>query len=279
MPQRPQRSPPVPAAVHGSRILPEKAYRLDALPGANCASRATNQSLSQSIRKRRHVMQQLLLHLSEAPAQTLENFVPGSNAEVLAVLHAWLAGVVEERCVYLWGPNGCGKSHLLRAAAQASQRAGRTLLLARARELEALDQGAQLPQVIAVDDAQQLTADAQAMLFRLFQRLREEDARVLAAGDAAPAGLGLRDDVRTRLGAGLAFQLRLLTDEEKAEALSSRASVRGFTLPAELVDYLLRHGRRDLPSLMAVVDALDEYSLQTKRPITLPLLREVLQQR
>ena len=224
-------------------------------------------------------MQQLLLHLSEAPAQTLENFVPGSNAEVLAVLRGWFAGVLEERCVYLWGPNGCGKSHLLRAAAQASQRAGRTLLFARARELEALDQGAPLPQVIAVDDAQQLGADTQAMLFRVFQRLREEDARVLAAGDAAPAGLALRDDLRTRLGAGLVFQLRLLTDEEKAEALTGRASVRGFTLPAELVDYLLRHVRRDLPSLMAVVDALDDYSLQTKRPITLPLLREVLQQR
>ena len=224
-------------------------------------------------------MQQLLLRLSEPPAQTLENFAPGSNAEVLAVLHAWLAGAAEERCVYLWGPNGCGKSHLLRAAAQASQGSGRALLCAGARELEALDQTAPLPPVIAVDDVERLTADAQATLFRLFQRLREDDVRVLAAGDAAPAGLRLRDDVRTRLGAGLVFQLRLLSDEEKAEALTSHASGRGFTLPAELVDYLLRHGRRDLPSLMAVVEALDEYSLQTKRPITLPLLREVLQRR
>jgi DnaA family protein len=152
-------------------------------------------------------------------------------------------------------------------------------LVARTRELEALDQGAPLPSVIAVDDVGQLTAAAQATLFRLFQRLRDEDARVLAAGDAAPAALDLRDDVRTRLGAGLVFQLRLLSDEEKAEALTTHATGRGFTLPAELVDYLLRHGRRDLASLMGVVDALDEYSLQTKRPITLPLLREVLQPR
>jgi DnaA-homolog protein len=224
-------------------------------------------------------VQQLLLYLSEPRAPTLENFAPGSNSEALAALHAWLAGALQERCVYLWGPPGCGKSHLLRAAVQASQGPNRALLCAGARELEALDQAALVPSLIAVDDVQQLPAQTQAVLFRLFHRLGEDDARVLAAGNAAPAGLDLRDDVRTRLGAGLVFQLRLLSDEEKSEALRSHASGRGFTLSPELTDYLLRHGRRDLPSLMAVVDALDEYSLQTKRPITLPLLREVLQLR
>lgn len=224
-------------------------------------------------------MQQLVLHLSGPPAPTLENFAPGSNTEALAVLHAWLAGAVEDRWFYLWGPPGCGKSHLLRAATQASEGSGRAVICAQSSELEGLEQAVPLPTLIAVDDVQRLSADAQAVLFRLFERVREDDVRLLVAGDAAPAGLGLRDDVTTRLGAGLVFQLRLLSDEEKAEALRSHASGRGFMLSAELTDYLLRHGRRDLPSLIAVVDALDEYSLQTKRAITLPLLREVLQLR
>jgi DnaA family protein len=44
-----------------------------------------------------------------------------------------------------------------------------------------------------------------------------------------------------------------------------------------VVHYLLRHGRRDLPSLMAMLNSLDRASLEQKRPPTLPLLRELMQ--
>jgi DnaA family protein len=223
-------------------------------------------------------MQQLVLDLSRPPAPTLENFAPGSNGEALAVLHAWLAGTVEERCIYLCGPPACGKSHLLRAAAQALQDAGRTVGQVGSVDLEALEHAGTLPSVVTVDDVQRLSAGAQAVLFRLFQQLRDGEVRLLAAGNVPPAGLTLRDDVRTRLGAGLVFQLRLLGDAEKSEALRTHASGRGFTLAPELADYLLQHERRDLPSLLAVLDAFDQHSLQPKRPITLSLLREVLRQ-
>ena len=222
-------------------------------------------------------MKQLVLDLSRPPAPTLENFAPGSNAEALAVLRAWLAETLEERCVYLCGPSGCGKSHLVRALAQGLQEAGRSVAQVGADDLEALESGAMLPSVVAIDDVQRLSAAGQAALFRLFHRLRDDDVRLLVAADVPPARLALRDDVRTRLGAGLVLQLRLLSDEEKVEALRNHAAGRGFSLLPEMSDYLLRHGRRDLPSLLAVLDALDQYSLQTKRQITLPLLREVLQ--
>jgi DnaA family protein len=222
-------------------------------------------------------MQQLILDLSRPPAPTLGNFAPGSNGEALAALHAWLSGTLEERCIYLWGPPGSGKSHLLRAAMQAQESEGHAAVYATASAIESLEQSIPLVRAIAVDDVQRLTDTAQGAVFRLFHRTPGHDVRLLAAGDAAPAGLALRDDVRTRLGAGLVFQLRLLSDADKGDALRSHALERGFDLAPELTDYLLRHVRRDLPSLMAVLDALDQHSLQTKRTITVPLLREVLQ--
>lgn len=221
-------------------------------------------------------MEQLVLDLSRPPPPTLENFAPGSNGEALAALRDWLAGRLQEWCIYLCGPSGSGKSHLLRAAVHALQRAGHSVAHIQTGDLETLERVDPLPSAIALDDVHGLSADRQAALFRLFQRLREDEGHLLAAGDVPPSRLALRDDVRTRLGAGLVFQLRLLSDEEKAEALRSHASGRGFALAPEMTDYLLGHGRRDLPSLLAVLDALDQHSLQTKRPITLPLLREVL---
>jgi len=68
-----------------------------------------------------------------------------------------------------------------------------------------------------------------------------------------------------------------LTEEEKIQAMKTHAADRGFAISQGVCLYLLRHGRRDLPSLMMTLDALDRYSLTQQRPITIPLLRELLQ--
>jgi DnaA family protein len=101
---------------------------------------------------------------------------------------------------------------------------------------------------------------------------------LLVSGKESPLHLKLRDDLRTRLGWGLVYQVHVLSDEEKAQALVQHAHSRGFVLPSEVAQYLLRHGRRDLPSLMAVLDALDAHSLSLHRAPSVPLLKEVLQQ-
>jgi DnaA family protein len=220
-------------------------------------------------------MRQLALGLLPSPVPSFENFVPGRNVEVLSSLHSLASRRPAERFVYLWGQGGCGRSHLLRATVSAAHLQGVAARYVAAGEpLPAEDDGVRL---LAVDDVEKLDAPAQHEFFRLHNALRECQGAVLAAGDVAPARLHLRADLLTRLGWGLVFQLHALSDGDKRAALKRHATARAFDLRDDVVEYLLRHLKRDLPSLMNVLDALDRHSLETKRPITLPLLRELLQ--
>ena len=60
-------------------------------------------------------MRQLVLEIAPPRAPTLDNFVAGDNAELLAHLRAMAGGASAESMVYLWGDAGCGRSHLLQA--------------------------------------------------------------------------------------------------------------------------------------------------------------------
>ena len=99
----------------------------------------------------------------------------------------------------------------------------------------------------------------------------------LLAGREPPARLKLREDLRTRIGQTLVYEVKPLSDDEKSAALKRHALMRGMKVDEGLVRYLLSRGRRDLNSLMAVLDSLDRATLEQKRPATLPLLKEVMQ--
>jgi DnaA family protein len=218
---------------------------------------------------------QLLLDLAPPAPPTLDNFEPGANAQVLSALAAWLDRQARETCVYLWGPPGCGKSHLLKAAVAAAAARGVAAGYF-PRALPAWEPVAGC-QWLAVDDVHALDSAGEAALFTLLNRAAAGAVRLLMAGDNAPSGLALRADVRTRIGAALVLQVKPLSDEDKIQALRRHAAARGFDLPCEAAQHLLHHGRRDLSSLIALLDAADRYSLRTRRAVTLPLLREVLQ--
>ncbi|MDR2195771.1 MAG: DnaA regulatory inactivator Hda [Gallionellaceae bacterium] len=215
-------------------------------------------------------MTQLLLGIAPDWTPTLDNFVVGRNAELLAALRSSLAGGGAARSIYLWGDAGSGKSHLLQAAVAAARAAGQSAICLCGMVPEAM-------QVVAVDDAHTLNEAGQLALFELYNRMKESGGLLLVSGVAAPAHLALRDDLRTRLGWGLIYQAHGLNDDEKARALEQHAVARGFELPKEVTQYLLRHGRRDLPALLGVLDALDAHCLRLKRAASVPLLKEVMQ--
>ena len=215
-------------------------------------------------------MKQLVLDLIPAPAPTLANFVAGRNIEALAALHGLLesAGAAPAGILYLWGVPGSGKTHLIKACLGLG-----CASLATAGS----DGNPDAANAHAVDAIQTLSDDSQQALFDLINRQQMSSGVVIAAGNAAPRDLTLRRDLASRFGSGLVFQLHPLSDAEKGEALHAHARTRGFLLREEVASYLLRHARRDMASLIRMLDALDQYSLETGREITLPLLKEMSQ--
>jgi DnaA-homolog protein len=195
-------------------------------------------------------MKQLLLNIKPAAAPSLDNFIVGRNAEALTSLKQVIAGS-QPRFIYFWGESGSGKSHLLSACEAVSMR--------------------------VADDVHLLDNEAQIALFNQYNQIKDAGGVLITAGLHAPTQMGLRDDVATRLAWGLVYQLHPLNDDEKANALKNHALERGMKLPDEVTDYCLRYLRRDLPTLMAVLDALDEWSLTEKKPVTVPMLKKLLQ--
>ena len=186
----------------------------------------------------------------------------GRNAEALALARELASGRGPQIADF-WGPPGSGRTHLLVALADASAQPGRL--------------GA--ASLHTADDVQELDESGQARLFVLMNQVRADAAaRLVAAGDRPPARLPLREDVRSRLGWGLALALHPLSEQEKATALREQLVARGVRAAPDLIPAMLSRLPRDMRTLAAVLDALDGYALQQGRALTVPLLRHWLRE-
>ena len=219
-------------------------------------------------------MEQLILSLAPPPPPTLENFFEGANGHALHALRALLTGG-PDRSVHLWGPPGSGRTHLLRAAAAAVAAAGGTAVWAPA-DVGSANMPA--PSLLLCDDVDRLDDHAQLQAFEMIDAARRGGWGTLTAALHPAHDLPVRADLRTRLAQSLAVAVTPLSDEEKRAALATHAADRGMPLAPETIDYVIARVRRDMGTLMAVIDALDRHSLRAQRPLTVPLAREVLQQ-
>jgi len=241
---------------------------------------------------------QFALDISHSPKAGLENYLPGKDLALISALQeierSWVkvgtqnsSNPLNQRWIYWWGAEGSGRTHLLNAIGNAAENLGLEHIAltpfepsawVRAEEKMATLMESATPSAIAVDDVDRLDDRLVGSLFRILNGVQASKAiHVFMAGNAPPANLKLREDLRTRLGWGLIFQTQLLGDDEKIQALEEAAKARGLVLSPDVLPWLLSRFYRDMPSLMALIDALDAYSLETKRAVTLPLVRELLQ--
>jgi DnaA family protein len=217
-------------------------------------------------------MKQLPLLLGPGPAQGFDNFVVGGNAAALAALRTQplAAGPV-----YLWGAAGSGKTHLLRALAAGAHTRGEAVGIF-GPELPPPWVPADAAGLLLIDQCEALDPAQQHAAFALFIEAATRALPVVAAGRLPPVDLPVREDLRTRLGWGLVFQLQPPDEAEVGAVLRREAVRRGIVLSDELIAYLLSRFARDLGSLMGLLDRLDLYALERQRGVTVPLLREML---
>jgi len=217
-------------------------------------------------------MRQIPLPIGVEAAPAFDNFLPGANAPAIAHLEALMGGAAP---VYLWGPSGSGKTHLLHSLVNLFQARG-----THAGWFSAAD-AAPWPfdeawGLVAIDHADALDPAQQHAAFALFVEASTRGVPVVAAGRVPPVDLPLREDLRTRLGWGHVFAIQPLTEPEVRAALRREADRRGVFISDDVMDYLLTRFARDLKHLMAQLERLDEFSLATKRAITVPLLKQML---
>jgi DnaA family protein len=241
-------------------------------------------------------MKQIPLNILSTPEQRFAGFEVGADsanrmalATMQALAHQLLQGhsasgpaaspagtaPVALPPLLVWGPSGSGKTHLLRAFAHqlAAEGAPSAYLSPRGEWPADLDPAWR---AVLMDDCEGLDAAQQQAAFALFVKAQAAGLAVLAAAAAPPVDLPLREDLRTRLGWGPVFALQPLREAERRAVLRREADARGLFLSDEVMDYMLARFERDLGSLVALLNRLDQYALATQRRLTVPLVRDML---
>lgn len=220
-------------------------------------------------------MRQIPLSIGPEPLMNFDSFVAGPNAP--AVEHLRSVGLQAGAPVYVWGEHGSGKTHLLRATVQAvHDRGGHAGWFDLHTPLPwAFDHGWSL---IALDDCDEYDNVHQHAAFALFIDATTHGAQIVASGSMPPTDLPLRDDLRSRLGWGDVFALAPLSEDDAREVLRREAQRRGIALSDDVIAYLMTRFARDLKHLMMLLDRLDDFALAEQRPVTVPLLKKMVEE-
>ena len=224
---------------------------------------------------------QIPLQLEPRRPDRLEEFVAGPNESVLA------AGcqLLDEPggSLFLSGPRGCGKSHLLNALCHAARERGMAafyIALKRLPEEAAASlRGLQVLDLVCVDDLDCVAGNPvwEKALFACFNEVRAARGRLLVSSSEPLSALPVRlPDLASRLAWGVRQNLRPPDDQGKLDILAQRADTLRIELPEDVKNYLIKHGRRDMPSLLLALERMKDAAFAEKRKITVPLAREIL---
>ena len=196
------------------------------------------------------MMDQLLLDIQIPKVKSFENFIIGDNYEAISIIKKFISDK-NLQFFYLWGAQGSGKSHLSSVVKKNN--------------------------ILVIEDIESMIDIEQIEAFNIFNNCKEKGKKLFITGSNSPNNMGLRSDLASRLSWGIVYQIKALSDNEKKLALLNHSKQKGMSSNVKVIEYCMKNLKRDLHYLIATLDALDNWSLKTKKPMTIPLLKKLLE--
>ncbi|MDO9049636.1 MAG: DnaA regulatory inactivator Hda [Methylobacter sp.] len=226
--------------------------------------------------------EQLPLHFEFRVNQTFDDFFPGANHEIVTHLQQCIAGPGEQQ-IFLWGKSGLGKTHLLQACCHRAQNQNLSSFYFDLSQAELPDpsmlNGLDEFDVVCFDNIERIAGNSawELAFFNFFNRHRDRGHKLIVSASSAPNDIAIQlPDLKTRLNWGLTLKIQPLTDSDRIAALIFKADQMGFEIAPQAGRFLLTHYDRDPASLWALLEKLDRASLAAKRKLTLPFLKQIL---
>lgn len=215
--------------------------------------------------------EQLPFHLIHRPAFARDDFwVSDCNKDAIAWIDQWPNW--PSTALVITGAVASGKTHLARVFEQQSN-----AFFLTADNIHNVPQNATS---VIIDNADQLMGDrdVEEALFHLYNRLKEQGASLLLTSSHAPKDWNFTlQDLKSRIVSSPVAALGTPDDQLLAVVLAKLFSDRQIFVAQEVVAFILSRIDRSFADLRNIVDDIDRKAMASKRPVTIPLVREVLQ--
>ena len=231
--------------------------------------------------------------------KTFLNFIESKNNKVARTMGLSIAenpGQTTCNPYFIFGPNGCGKTHLINAVGiSCTEKDPQKQVLyvsAPIFQREFTDSVRQNTtndlidyyhsiDVLIVDDIQEWvnspkTVDA---FFHIFNYLIHCDKQVILASDRPPVKLqGFKKKIMNRFVSGLVLEMEIPTKQLCVDIMNAKCEQYGLKIPAEVIEYIAKAVDGSVCELEGVVKTLRAYSSVNNSNIDVDLAKHIISQ-
>ena len=222
-------------------------------------------------------MNQLGLPFSINASFILDDFSGEKNQELVANILTLIKGKASAN-IFVYGDKGFGKSHLLQGVIIEGLKQDQKSVYLDLNDDVSSDIFELIGdfQIIALDNVDQCNQDNEKYIFDLINKLHSTNQMIIFSSRLKPEGLSVFNDLKTRLSLASIYSLNRLDDHEIQHVIRRKLINKSLKVDQRVIDYLIKNQTRDLKKIVEIIDKLDTFSLEKKRGITVPLVRQML---